>query len=288
MIKKISVVAVMALFVVGCGSTGSKSKVDSTTPTASTLSDAKALAENLGGGVVVANTFGKDAKSITSNSTKTRSVQSVPCDEGSMVMDFDENILKSGTMPTSFEVKMEMKNCKEGTSLSNGKMNMTIDNFTSENPNYLITFPTDFTGTDDGKSYKILKGGSMKATSNYPLSTVTINFEMQEGSKSYGGKNLIYKIQENSDGSIGYFPVSGQENFGTGYYTVDPDYDASVSPMLMDGQGAMQVGGLFKYLDGANHKTEVEITATKEITVRVDLNANGTFESDEVEVVKVK
>jgi hypothetical protein len=115
---------------------------------------------------------------------------------------------------------------------------------------------------------------------------MTINMKVIDGTETYGGKNLVYYTKENSDGSSEFFPKSGQEDIGTGvYFTVDPNYNASQTPMVTDMNDKLQIGGLFKYLDGKNHKIQLEATAVDKLTISVDENGNGTFEASEVETI---
>ncbi len=287
MIKYFSVVAMAALVMVGCNS-GSKSSE----PKAATLADAKKLAQNIGTGPEMGQNISSLGRKSTNNignlSSKSRSVVNQACQNGgSMAIDFDENQFAMGQVPTSMKMTMAMNQCAEEGEIVNGTIAFNMKNF-SENMDTMdteISFPTDFTVTAEGKTATIKKGGSMKMQTQAPYEVMTMNMTMTDGSETYGGKNLVYKMQD-AGNSFEVFPVSGSENFGTGvWFTVDSHYDASQTPMVTDMNGDLQVGGLFKYLDGANHKVEVEATATNEVTVRVDENGNGSFEASEVEVV---
>ncbi len=284
MIKSFSVVAMAALVLVGCNS-GSKSDVSK----AATLADAKKLAQNIGTGAEIGQSVSSLGRKNTSDlGSKSRSVSTQACQNGgNMAIDYDENQFVVGQIPTSMKMKMTMNQCVEDGETVNGTMVFDMKNLSDsmDSMDIEVSFPTDFTITAEGKTATIKKGGSMKMQSQEPYEVMTINMTMTDGSETYGGKNLVYKMKESAN-SYEIFPVSGAENFGTGvWFTVDPNYDASHTPMVTDMSGDLQVGGLFKYLDGANHKVEVEATATNEVTVRVDENGNGSFEASEVEVI---
>ena len=287
MIKSFSVVAMAALVFVGCNSGGTDNGAK-----AATLADAKKLAQSIGTGPSVGEAVGNlGTKNLGTLGSKSRSVVENSCPNGgSMIVNFDENQFTMGQIPTSMNMSMQMNNCNENGEITNGKMNFKLTNLSEsmDNMHMTISFPTKFTVTVDGKTATIDAGGSMGMHEEPPYTVMTINMMMHDGSESFGGKNLVYKMKDNNDGSSEIFPASGEENFGTGvYFKVDPSYDASKTPMVTDDSGVLQVGGLFKYLDGANHKVEVEATATNEVTVWVDENGNGSHDAGESEVVSV-
>jgi outer membrane lipoprotein-sorting protein len=287
MIKSFSVAAMAVLVLVGCNSGG---REDSST-TAASLSDATKLAKNITTGTSIGNSVGNLAgNSINTLSAKsTRSTFNQSClNGGNMAMTFDENQFANHNAPSVIDMAIEMQNCNQDGEVSNGKITFKIKNISDNNMDMEISFPTNFTTVSDGKTMTIQAGGSMRMRQEAPYEVMTLNMEVTDGSESYGGENLVYKMKENSDGSSEVFPVSGKENFGTGvYFTVDSNYDASRTPMVMDYSGNLQVGGLYKYLDGANHRVEVEATATNEVTVWVDENGDGNRDENEVEVVPV-
>ncbi len=285
MIKSFSLAAMTALMMVGCNS-GSTSEG----ATAATLADAEVIANKIGSSVSIGNDLGKQGTNgLGSLSTKSRSLFNQSClNGGNMIMNFDENQFITGQQPTSVNMRMEAVNCVEDGETINGKMVFDIamgsDDFTAMD----MSFPTDFTVTAQGQTMKIFAGGSMKIEEQAPYEVMTINMRMTDGTETYGGKNLVYKMQERDNGEMLIFPVSGEENFGTGaYFKVNPNYDASLTPMVTDYEGNLQAGGLFKYLDAANHKVEVETTAENEVTVRIDENDNGSFEENEIKIVPV-
>ncbi len=286
MIKSFSVAAMAVLVLAGCNSGSTESTK------AATLADAKKLAQNITTGPSVGEAVGSlGTQNFGSLDSKSRSVIEDSCPYGgSMVVNFDENQFTTGQVPTSMSMSMQMKNCNADGEITNGKMNFTMTNLSEnmDNMDMTISFPTNFTVTADGKTATINAGGSMRMHQESPYQVMTINMMMSDGDESFGGKNLVYKMKENSDGSSEIFPVSGEENFGTGvYFRIDPSYDASQTPMVTDYNGDIQVGGLFKYLDGANHKVEVEVTATNAVTVWVDENGNGSHDAGESEVVSL-
>jgi len=280
MMKSFSLAAMAVLVLVGCNSGGDNAQ-------AATLADAKVIAENIGNSV----SFGESLNSQGNNTigtfnTKSRSVFSQACSNGgNMFIDFDQTQIVSGQEPTNMKMSMKMVNCVEGGTITNGKMVFDISN----GDNIDMSFPTDFTVTENGQTMKVFAGGSIKTKEQAPYEVMTINMRMSDGTATYGGKNLVYKMKENSNGSVEIFPASGEENFGTGiYFKVDPNYNAGQTPMVSDYNGNLLAGGMFKYLDGVNHKVEVEATAVNEVTVRVDENGNGTFEENEIESITVE
>jgi outer membrane lipoprotein-sorting protein len=288
MIKSFSVAAMAVLVLVGCNS----GSTEGSSTKAASLADAKKLAQNITTGTSLGSSVGSigsiAGQSINTLSTKsTRSTFNQSClNGGNMAMTFDENQFSYSSTPKAMDMAIEMQNCNQNGEISNGKITFKIQNLSGDNMNMDISFPTNFTTIADGKTMTIKAGGSMQMKHEAPYEVMILNIEVTDGSESYGGENLVYKMKENSDGSSEVFPVSGKENFGTGvYFMVDPNYDASRTPMVIDHSGNLQVGGLYKYLDGANHHVEVEVTATNEVTVWVDENGDGNHDANEVEVV---
>ena len=69
-------------------------------------------------------------------------------------------------------------------------------------------------------------------------------------------------------------------------FTIDSTYDYYLSPMVIDAQGVLQKGGLFKFINRENHQVTIEATDINEFTIKVDLDANKIFGVDETIIYK--
>ena len=208
MIKSFSVLAMAALVLVGCNS-GSNASAK-----AATLTDAKKLAQNITTAPSIGKSIGsKGTSNVKTLGSKSRSVTENRCSNGgSMTVSFDESQFMTSQIPTSFSMSMNMKNCKEDGEQTNGTMKFTMKNLSDsmDNVDMTISFPTNFTVTADGKTATIDAGGSMRMQTQDPYDVMTINMTVHDGAETFGGKNLVYKMKENSDGSEEIFPVSGE------------------------------------------------------------------------------
>lgn len=277
MIKSFFLVAMAALVLVGCnsGSNGNSASVKSL----SSYSDAEKLAYAIANqGSILESATGE--KKASSKNTKSRSL--ISCESGTMEFFYDLPLsqLRGDEEPN----KMIFHNCKIDGETANGDMQLvtSADGLTE-------TFSTNngFSVTGGKEPGSILPGGTMSVKKEGVWNVLTINLEMEINGVKHGGENLIYRAKDLNDGSSIEYPVSGKEKIGeSAYFTVDTAYDASATPFVTDAQGDLK-SGKFKYIDKKSHAVELEITATNEVTVRVDEDGNGSFVGDEVSTIKL-
>ena len=68
-------------------------------------------------------------------------------------------------------------------------------------------------------------------------------------------------------------------------FTKDVSYDASHTPILVDGKGNITEGGILKYFDEDNHAVKLEATDKNELTASIDFNDDGLFSDDEIFII---
>ncbi len=274
-IKKYSVVALATLVLIGCGA---DDKNESTTKDLSTYSDAEKLAYALVNQKKALNAGQSDEKqnkglsAEQSDEKQSREVQA--CQNGGL-MDFGERDYSDflNNTPTT----MIFNNCDDGYGITNGTMKMDLDNY----GNGMMTFLTDFSYKDGNDEGLIKEGGRVEMHTEGGWEVATINMVVVFNGITHGGENLIYRSKELPNGGYVEYPVSGKEKIGDSvYFTVDPNYDAILTPFISNANYELE-SGLFKYLDKNNNAVELEVTGKDIITVRVDENGDGIFSDDE-------
>ncbi len=267
-IKKYSVVALATLVMIGCGSSdGGKT----TQKDLSSYSDAEKLAYALANQKEVLSAGQSDEK---------QSREVLEC-QNSGSMDLGERDYSDflNNTPTT----MIFKNCDDGYGATNGTMKMDLDDY----DNGTITYLTDFSFKDGSDKGMIKKGGTVTMYTEGDWEVATINLVAVFNGITHGGENLIYKSKGLSNGGYVEYPVSGKEKIGdSAYFTVDPDYDASITPFTSNSNDEL-ISGLFKYLDADNHAVELEITAKDVVTVRVDENGDSAFSDAEQSTINL-
>jgi hypothetical protein len=272
-ITKYSLMAITLATIIGCG--GSDSSNLSTQKDINSYSDAEKLA--------YAIAKQKKALSAGQNDDK-KSRDMYPCKNGGK-MGYELNntpVDISDFIPTS-PVTIVFENCKDEQGLTNGKMKVDLD----ENDEGTISYLSDFTFEDEQDNVFIKNGGRVKLFHENGWEVAIINLTMSINGVTHGGENLIYRSKDLPDGGSLEYPVSGKEKIGdSAYFKVDNEYDASATPFKSNKDGEL-VSGLFKYKDTNNHAVELEITAKDVVTVRVDENGNGTFETKETSSIEL-
>ncbi len=93
------------------------------------------------------------------------------------------------------------------------------------------------------------------------------------------GENYRSKLSTTSDSK-----TSLDESEG---FRADSSYDGQLdTPMIIDIDGNLQKGGIFKFINEENNQVVIEVTDTNVFTIRVDLNGDGEFSANEVVVEK--
>ncbi len=185
-------------------------------------------------------------------------------------------------IPTQIESTITYRNCLEDGGILNGSIK-----FESTEKSDKMTYLTPFTFVSDEEKITI-RPGTVELLREGEWEKLIINVEMTINGITRGGENLVYKGKDLPDGGSIEFPVSGKEKIGdSAYFRVDTTYDASQTPFKTDKRGKLLPGGLFRYVDGQNHRVELEATGIDQITVRVDSDGDGNFSDDEVSLIDI-
>ncbi len=251
------------------------------------------------------------SQSTNQNQKSSRALSSVDSQEdeictqgGTMKMDMGDELADyinqvntnhtAPSKPITYSVKMVAQNCDDGKGVIDGSITMKITmdpNNSSESTN-ITTFDSDFTMRDDESEATIKKGSTIQERQIGDTYQTTMNLEVTGQEKGIAhsliAKNYTEVSKEHGDGSYESYPVSGKISIdGSPLLTVDPDYDASKTPIVYTADGDLKAGGVEKYLDEAGHSVEVRISDTKELTIWVDENGNGKQDSGEIETIEI-
>ncbi len=110
--------------------------------------------------------------------------------------------------------------------------------------------------------------------------TISSSFDLLLDQEEIKVDDLVIKAKEDTT-SVSIYMPSGEMRIGKVYLKVDPNYDNSKTPFVINDDGSLQKGGLIKFLDILNHKMEIEAISSNEIEFRVDQNGDGEFSEDE-------
>jgi len=301
--KIVSVAGLTALLVAGCG--GSSDAKDSGLSNLPTVSDeTKILAKS----IVNQSLFGAQSMQFGGQSVQTeysnvaltgntlpaklsREVDSQSCENGGSM------IIQSNTDPDTFRdpnfdfndfnisTSLTYDNCMQGGMVSDGKMEMLITFSSDQRVNMTSTYITDFTMQDAYGIFTIHQGSTFKneaVNENSSIMTESMKITYDAGSYEYESEAL--KMYNSFSGNYAiFYPISGKETIGDKSYTVDSSYDASTTPMKISGEGNIEKGGKFKYIDNQNHYITIEAIGTNKMQVSVDNDGDG--KADQAEIV---
>ncbi len=225
------------------------------------------------------------------------------CDQsGSMIMEMGDDYKKyisqinstptPPTEPITHTMKISALQCDDGDGTINGKITIkTLYDDASNSETTVTTFDTDFTISDTNMDATIKKGGTITEESNDKSYTTTTDINATGHTKGIAhsviAQHYVERITEHEDGGYENYPISGKISIdGSLFLTVDPDYDASQTPIVYDTNGKLQKGGLAKYHDEPNHQVEVQATDIDELTIWVDENGNTQKDSGESAIVE--
>ncbi len=110
--------------------------------------------------------------------------------------------------------------------------------------------------------------------------TISSSFDLLLDQEEIKVDDLVIKAKKDTT-SVSIYMPSGEMRIGKVYLKVDPNYDNSKTPFVINDDGSLQKGGLIKFLDILNHKMEIEAISSNEIEFRVDQNGDGEFSEDE-------
>lgn len=193
------------------------------------------------------------------------------------------NISGSGNDASGGKVTISYNQCKEAGVTMNGKMSMEIRMNNGE-PSYMkLSIPSDFSVMDAYESMTLYAGSTMVMDNigEYMESfDMTNSMKMSLGSKLYGSENSKWHIEETYSG-LEMYQISGKEYIDnmTSYVTFDTSYDMSQTPFVFDYNGLSS--GTAQYIGENNGKIKIDVTNTNEVTVFIDSDNDGTFESEE-------
>jgi hypothetical protein len=174
------------------------------------------------------------------------------------------------------------KDCLEGGMLTDGTMQDTMTFKNGQPGGDTMTFVTDFiTQYQDGNA--TIKKGSYIITEMISEETMitTENIDAY-----FDGQHYQTKAFKNSDtmlqnGGLSSYPISGATLVNGHTYTVDPAYNASKTPMVMDGNFDM-ISGKERYIDEQNSTITLEVVGKNQMKLSLDTDHDGKADEEEI------
>ena len=270
--KKYSLVAITLALLIGCNS---NSDGDSSKEDLSKDSNPVTI-ENL---KIVQNSINKNTRSsVKSLSTKVSdeeikdpaSINSAQiCESGSMNFNLQE---------AQNKFDFEAKECKIEQSTINGALKIEGD---KNGMNIEIKVTKELSIKDQFFSLLAKKDSHLSIKSDMQNNiTISSSFDLLLDQEEIRVDDFVIKAKEN-DTSISFYMPSGEMRVGKEYLKVDPSYDGSKTPFIINDDDSLVTGGLMKFLDILNHKIEIEAISSNEIEFRVDENGDGVFSENE-------
>ncbi len=100
-------------------------------------------------------------------------------------------------------------------------------------------------------------------------------------------KKLAQSLGENYRSKLSTTSYSKSSLDKSEGFSLDSSYNGQLdTPMIIDIDGNLQKGGIFKFINEENNQVVIEVTDTNIFTIRVDLNGDGEFSANEVVVEK--
>ena len=203
------------------------------------------------------------------------------CEEGgTMEMIMDTESLANGEFPQLMTIIFD--DCNQHDEIINGSMKVTQNSEMSGK----IEFSENFQVIGNS-TFSMIGNGSFTFMEEGEYEVSIINMEMELDGLVHGGQDLIYKSRELIDGGYEEYPISGDEKIGdNAYFSVDSNYDASLTPFVSDRDFNL-LRGKFKYTDDKGHQVELEVTRKNEISVKVDDNGDNQFTNNETTIISL-
>ena len=273
---KYSFVALATILIIGCGNNDNGEKKTSLVNNGKpvTIEGLKSFSQKSNIDNISDSKISKTADSV-SDAESSENSNSI-CQSGSMNFNTDKN---------QQIVSFTATNCNDGYSTINGSAKMEMY---SNDKGGFVEVLRDLTVKDDYFSLFAKKGSFVKIDANNKSNIkVTAGFEVDVNGEAFSASNLLV-VGSQSENKNSFYIASGEMIVGEYYFKVDESYDSSKTPFVMDESSyddSLKEGGLLKLLDGAGHKIEIEVTATNEVTMRVDENGDGIFSDNEIEIM---
>ncbi len=261
--KYMSVVAMTALVMVGCGGTGSKA------PASNTFVEKSAKASS----VVGLKSFGVNP--TTKETMKvSKATAAYDSQKGQIDDESTGEICESGTMTfphtsSNGNYSFVADHCKNGTSTIDGTVNIVSSEAQKSAD---IKVVKTFTLLEDSDSLRIDEGSRLKLTEN----SLSTDFKAKVNGELLSASNLTASFDVHDTGITLSF-TGGELNVGEYYFK----FVEQTEPFFLgDDAGS----GLLKLVDGAGHNVEVAVVGVDTVELRIDENGNGTFEESEKEI----
>lgn len=280
----ISMAALISIAFTACGSNSKKTEVDLEEAEAKAItgswedfSDAEKLAYAL----ATQNSATPSSANYTQESTVAVKSSRAYSYMGS------ESCENSGVITYRFDdqayaMQADFQNCLMDGMLQDGLIEVTFGNYDTDSGS--VQFPEGFSVSGE-EAFTIYPGSHISYSTEGEYEVSVLNIEAISNGLAYGAVDLIYKGKYLDNGYYVEFPVSGQEKIGdSAYFTVDPNYDASQTPITYNRDYDL-ISGTARYLDEAEHSVELTVYNTNVITVKVDENGDRSFSDDEISAI---
>ncbi len=261
MIKSFSLVAMAALVMVGCGSSGKSGEPAAQFVTkntnAVTISGLQSLGETVSKDSLISvkssasNTYSKDSDTGYVDNGQ-------PCDTGSMTF-------SGGEGSSSFS--LDAQNCVKDGSTMNGALSATISEASKTASGTVLR---DFTVVEEGVNLFLAKGSKVSINNQI----IRADFQAEVNDEVISADNLSVNFAERSNGASFSF-TSGKVNIA-GYYF---EFVSQPSPFVIGESGIES--GILRLKDGAGHKVELVVESVNHLYLGVDENGDGQITESE-------
>jgi hypothetical protein len=209
------------------------------------------------------------------------------CEKGSMHLKGSVNQNGAGT------ISMTFNSCKEYGILMDGAMSMTLKGSEDSPESIKTVFTKDTVLQTNSNKTTIFKNsnllmdnfsGSFDSLDSFDMtSTIKVDFDMTStikvdvDGKLYGSKNSKWRFSESK-----MYQLSGKEYINNlkEYVTYDESYDMSKTPFKYSYNSL--ISGEARYVAKNNGKIIIQVTNPNELTIKIDADNDGTYETTEV------
>jgi hypothetical protein len=176
--------------------------------------------------------------------------------------------------------KVIFDNCVQDGVVSNGKLDTNLKR-NGDKYNLAIKYANDFTTQGNNRDIKIFKDSTIDIDETDNGYNITQNTNALYSNQGYRDKDLKLFTKPIGDKYMIY-PISGEEILGDETYKVDSSYDASKTPMILDNQGNIEEGGIFKYINSKNEHIILEAVEKNKIKISTDTDGDGKIEDSKI------
>lgn len=225
-------------------------------------------------------------ESIALNATANDSV-TTNCQSGGTETLAYNMTLNEQTYVSAGTVTITSNQCNDGLAITNGTIKVTSKCTIDPNSHELLgceymnmSFLTNFTsGTSTTLKESSFNISNLTVNNGLWSVRTNTNTVVVENDKKYGLKEFIADFKElsNSQNSMDY--VSGSIYFDqlSKYVSIDPSYDCTNTPFIIDSSG-MYLSGECRFIGSNNSKIKMYIENTR-LMLAIDPEGDGTFES---------